>query len=360
MLINQWALTNNQPREGTLGRPLSAQDKEKHMSTETLPQARLTTVASFPANYFLENFALRADNSVLITAMNHREPWYVPPAAATGIAKPILLHTFEQLTMSLTEVEPDVLYLVTSNVYTDHKSSLHRIDLRKWRAGDPIQLQKVMDFPNEARSLNGSCLVGPRTILVADSAASLIWRVDLPKDGGTPLARIWVRHESMGNYPGQMKPEQPGVNGIRYAAKLGYLYYTATAKKVFMRVQVNAETLEAVGEPEHVSAGRMADDFCIDENAGVAYLTTDRENTIDCVSLNPAKNSDRFIVAGDPLNEELVGPSSAAWGKLPGEYGKAAFVTTDGGTASPLPDGVRRPAKLLRVEFPEVPAALRP
>jgi sugar lactone lactonase YvrE len=262
--------------------------------------------------------------------------------------------------MSLTEVEPDLLYLVTSNVYTDHKSSLHRIDLRKWRAGDPIQLQKVMDFPNEARSLNGSCLVGPRTILVADSAASLIWRVDLPKDGGTPVARVWLRHESMGNYPGQMKPEQPGVNGIRYAAKLGYLYFTATAKKVFMRVQVNAETLDAVGEPEHVSAGRMADDFCIDENAGVAYLTTHRENTIDCVSLNPAKNSDRFIVAGDPLNEELIGPSSAAWGRLPGDYGKVAFVTTDGGTASPLPDGVRRPAKLLRVEFPEVPAALRP
>ena len=329
------------------------------MSRETLPQAKLTTVSSFPANYFLENFALRADNSVLITAMNHRELWYVPPAAATETAKPILLHTFEQLAMSLTEVEPDVFYLVTSNVYTDHKSSLHRIDLRNWRAGDPIQPQKVLDFPNEARSLNGSCLIGPRTILVADSAASLIWRVDLPKDGGTPVARVWLRHESMGAYPGQMKPEQPGVNGIRYAAKLGYLYYTATAKKVFMRVQVNAETLDAVGEPEHVSARRMADDFCIDENAGVAYLTTHRENTIDCVSLNPAKNSDLFIVAGDPLNEELIGPSSAAWGRLPGEYGKVAFVTTDGGTASPLPDGVRRPAKLLRVEFPEVPAALR-
>ena len=323
------------------------------------PQARLTTVASFPANYFLENLVVPADNSVLITGMNHKELWYVQPAAATETVQPILLHTFEQLTMSLTEVEPDVFYLVTSNVYTDHKSSLHRVDLRNGKPGDPIQPRKVLDFPNEARSLNGSCLIGPRTILVADSFASLIWRTDLPKDGGTPVTRVWLRHESMGNYPGQMKPEQPGVNGIRYAAKLGYLYYTATAKKLFMRVRVNAETLNAVGEPEHVSVGRMADDFCIDENAGVAYVTTHRENTIDCVSLNPAKNSERFIVAGDPLNEEFVGPSSAAWGRLPGQYGKVAFVTTDGGTASPLPDGVRRPAKLLRVEFPEAPAALR-
>ena len=124
-------------------------------------------------------------------------------------------------------------------------------------------------------------------------------------------------------------------------------------------MKVNAETLDAIGEPEHVSVGRMADDFCIDENSGVAYVTTHRENTIDCVSLNPAKNTDLFIVAGDPLNEEFVGPSSAAWGRLPGEYGKVAYVTTDGGTASPLPDGVRRPAKLLRVEFPEAPDALR-
>ena len=105
--------------------------------------------------------------------------------------------------------------------------------------------------------------------------------------------------------------------------------------------------------------GRMADDFCIDESAGVGYLTTHRENTIECVSLNPANNSNRFIVAGDPLNEELIGPSSTAWSRLPEEYGKVAFVTTDGGTASPLPDGVRRPARLLRVEFPEAPAALR-
>lgn len=156
-----------------------------------------------------------------------------------------------------------------------------------------------------------------------------------------------------------MKPEQPGVNGIRYSAKLGYLYYTATAKKLFMRVQVNAKTLDPTGEPEHVSVGRMADDFCLDENAGVAYLTTHRENTIDCVSLNPAKNIYRFIVAGDPLNEELVGPSSAASGRFPGEYGKVAFVTTDGGDALPLPDGVRRPARFLRVEFPEAPEALR-
>jgi sugar lactone lactonase YvrE len=322
-------------------------------------QAELTTVASFPTNYFLENFALRADNSALITAMNHRELWFVPSAAVGRIAEPILLHTFEQLTVSLVEVEPDVFYLTTSNLYTDHKSSLHRIDLRGWKAGEPIQPRKIFEFSEEVRALNGICMIGPRTILIADSAAGLIWRVDLNEDGTVAAAEVWLRHESMKNYPGQVKPEQPGINGLRYAARLGYLYYTATAKKLFMRVKVNADTLDAAGEPEHVSAGRMADDFCIDENAGVAYLTTHRENTIECVSLNPAQNTDRFIVVGDPFNENLIGPSSAAWSRIPGEYGRIAYVTTDGGTASPAPDGVRRPAKLLRIECPEPPGPLR-
>jgi hypothetical protein len=321
-------------------------------------QARLITVASFPENYLLENLAVRADNSVLITALNHRQLWYVP-SDARQLAKPFLLHTFDELTLSLTEVGPEVFYLCTSNVYTDHRSSLHRIDLRNWHEGHSIQPHKVLNFPVKAGALNGSCLIRAQTILVTDSIASLIWRVDLPNDGATPVARVWLQHESMGNYPGQMKPEQAGVNGIRYAPKLGNFYYTATAKKLFMRVPVNPQTLDAPGEPEHVSAGRMADDFCIDEEAGVAYATTHRENTIDCISLDPAKNSERYIVAGEPFTEELIGPSSAAWSRVPGEYGKAAYGITDGSTASPPADGVRRPAKLLRVEFPRVPEALR-
>jgi hypothetical protein len=35
----------------------------------------------------------------------------------------------------------------------------------------------------------------------------------------------------------------------------------------------------------------MGDDFCIDDNAGVAYIATHRQNTIDRVSLNPSENT---------------------------------------------------------------------
>jgi hypothetical protein len=96
----------------------------------------------------------------------------------------------------------------------------------------------------------------------------------------------------------------------------------------------------------------MGDDFCIDEDTEVLYLTTHRQNTIDRVSMNPAANSGfTQSVVGDPYTEELIGPSSCIWGRDAGEYGRVAYFVTDGGTASPPPDGVVRPAQVLRVQF---------
>jgi hypothetical protein len=119
-----------------------------------------------------------------------------------------------------------------------------------------------------------------------------------------------------------------------------------------MRVRVDAATGEPADEPEFVAGGTMADDFCIDENAGVAYLTTHRENTIDRVPLRPGQHgAQRDIVAGEPFTQQLVGPSSVAWGRGPNDYGRVAYVTTDGGTTAPPPDGIVRPAQLLRIEF---------
>ena len=95
----------------------------------------------------------------------------------------------------------------------------------------------------------------------------------------------------------------------------------------------------------------MFDDFCIDEDAGALYATTHRQNTIDRVSMDPGENSGfTQSVAGDPFTEALIGPSSGAWSRRPGDHGKAAYFICDGGTASPPPGGPR-PAKLLWVTF---------
>jgi hypothetical protein len=99
----------------------------------------------------------------------------------------------------------------------------------------------------------------------------------------------------------------------------------------------------------------------LSEVAGFAYAARHRGNTLDRVPLASGHGSEVRHLAGDPLNEELLGPSSAAWGRRPADPGQVAYVTTDGGRTAPPPDGIIRNAALLRVELqpaakPEPPA----
>lgn len=104
--------------------------------------------------------------------------------------------------MSFVEPEPDIFYLCTSDGYATHASNLYRIDLRNWNPGEEVKPEIVLTFPHEVRALNGSCLVGPRTILIADCFASLIWRVQLSDDGRSASASVWLKHYSMLYHPG--------------------------------------------------------------------------------------------------------------------------------------------------------------
>jgi hypothetical protein len=168
----------------------------------------------------------------------------------------------------------------------------------------------VLEFPEPRVGLNGGCLIAPDTLLIA-GAANLIWRVDLPKNGGGASARVWLQHDNMKNRPGEKKPEQPGVNGIRYAPHTHHLYYTSTSQQLMMRVRVDPTSLEPAALPEFIAGGRQWDDFIIDEDAGVAYVTTHRDNTIDRVRLEPDGNREGWtVVAGEPFSELLVGPSA--------------------------------------------------
>jgi sugar lactone lactonase YvrE len=229
-----------------------------------------------------------------------------------------------------------------------------------------VKPTRVLTFDQPA-GLNGSCLLAPRVILLADSLAGVIWRVDLADDGLTATASVWLRHHTMAPDPdnGFTSPlgPQPGINGIGYAARTNAVYYTSTAQKLFMRVAVDPATHTPAGQPEIVAADITADDFCLDENVSVAYLTTHTDNTIVRVPIHPGDDGvTRSVVAGDPFTEQLVGPSSAAWARGRTDYGRIAYVTTDGGhTATtyhrPGSDEIIRPARVLRAQFdPEQPA----
>ena len=317
-----------------------------------VPAVTLTPVAYFPEKYFLENLAVRADGSVLITAVLQKELWCVPGPEPRAETAPVLVHTFDHLVMGIAEAEPDVFVVCLTDGYTTHESHLVRIDLSGWTPGQPVSPEVIFTFDDRVRALNGACLLGPGVMVIADCFAGLIWRIDLADGTRSATARIWLQDDTMAWDPDSEiePPPQPGVNGVRYGPKTGYLYYTSTAQKVFMRVPVDPGTYEPAGAPEFVAAIDNADDFCLDEDAGFAYVTRHRANTLDRVPLRPRHGSEVRHLAGDPFDPVLAGPSSAFWGRRPGDYGRVAYVTTDGGTTAP-PGGIVRRAALLRAEF---------
>ncbi len=315
-----------------------------------IPQARLTVVAEFPEHFFLENLAVCADGSMLVTVQNRKELWFVPAPGDILPVQPFHLHDFEFNTLFVVEWQPERFLLGVADVYDTREAKLYEIDLTGWSPGAPVAPRLLLEFPEPRVGLNGACLISPNVLLAA-GMAELIWRVELGADSSAS-ACVWLRHDSMKNRPGEKKPEQPGINGLQFDAATGYVYYTTTSQQMMLRVKIDPATHAPAGLPEFVAGGRQWDDFLIDETAQLAYVTTHRENTIDRVRLAHDGNREgNIVIAGDPLTETLIGPSAAAWGRGPGEHGRVAYVSTDGGTAQP-PDGIYRTAKVLRVELP--------
>jgi hypothetical protein len=322
-----------------------------------MPDSAITveTFALFPKSYFLENLATRADGSILVTVPNQGELWYVPKTAGKLPVIPVLLDTLDGLPMGIVEVEPDVFYVCTMG-----EAALERYDLRDWTPGAAVTRERVFTFPTTASGLNGACLLGPNVLLIADGTAGLIWRLDLADDGRSAKATVWLRHNTMAagwDLPqvvltSKVTIPYPGVNGVRFASKTNFLYYTGCAQQLFVRIAVDPRTLEAVGSPEVMESGILsADDFCIDEEVGVAYIGTHVANTIRRVSLNPTTSRKVDIVFGEPFNDKLVGPSSLYW--APKAEGSVGYITTDGGLLAPGPDGIVHPPALLRFTLKE-------
>jgi len=105
------------------------------MPMSPVPAVTLTPVAYFPENYFLENLAVRADGSVLITAVLQKELWCVPGPEPRVDVRPVLVHTFEYMVSGIAEVQPDVFVICVCDAYESQKAYLVRLDLARSYAG---------------------------------------------------------------------------------------------------------------------------------------------------------------------------------------------------------------------------------
>ncbi|QKX61761.1 uncharacterized protein TRUGW13939_08917 [Talaromyces rugulosus] len=320
-----------------------------------MEETKATEIASFPPNYLLENIVVRHDGSIIITAYNQRELYYLTNPDL-GPVKPRLIHTFEHYPTGIVEGQPDVFYISTITIMRDKDEKgpcrLYKLDMRKFKSDKSPIPELFLTFPAEARGLNGSCALSRSVFLLADSWSSQIWRVDIPeegKGGGPPSVRSWHKHDMMDRSTDPRKADVPGVNGIKYHSGTHHVYFTTTSQTIFASIKVNPDTLESIGDPVEVTDRWMwADDFIIDEIANVAYVTTHRQNSIEQIDL---KTGAQRTCIGTPVRPDLLlGPTCGAWTQNPEDHGRRAYFLTEGGHMNPY-EGVFRNAKVLRVEF---------
>ncbi len=88
------------------------------MTITPVPAVTLTPVAHFPEYYFLENLAVRADGSVLVTAVLQKELWCVPGPEPCVEVEPVLVQAFEHPVTGIVEAEPDVFIINLTEGYT--------------------------------------------------------------------------------------------------------------------------------------------------------------------------------------------------------------------------------------------------
>jgi hypothetical protein len=110
-----------------------------------------------------------------------------------------------------------------------------------------------------------------------------------------------------------------------------------------MRVRVDGETLAPVRVPEYLGGDKMMDDFLLDEEVGVAYVTTPRKNNIEPMFLEPDRNEERESLAGNPFDEDLVGPSQVLNSGRPRRARPSDFRSDPFGTVCPTGLSESRP-----------------
>src|SRR5258705_2458158 len=156
--------------DGVGEQPLKPSRPEKETTMATTAPANITTIARVPEHYFLENLAVRADGSILVTVLNHKQLWYVPAPHGSQPVTPALVHTFDGFAMGIVETEPDIFY-----VSTLHQATLERVDMRGWIPGAPVKPTRVLTFDQPA-GLNGSCPLAPPGLPLGDSLGRVVWR----------------------------------------------------------------------------------------------------------------------------------------------------------------------------------------
>jgi hypothetical protein len=298
-------------------------------------------VHEFPSSTWVENIAVRSSGELLVSIVTSPDLYYIDPASPST---PALIASFPLSlaagVIGITEVKPDVFYVLTSNFSLATlslglgSSIVHSIDLTAYKASTNTGaiVKNVTAIPDVSFSNGLATLDASKSLVViADSIGGAAWVLN----GKTGAYKVLLNETEMAPAGSGLAL---GINGVRVlpvSSNKVYIYFDNTSQGLFCRVPLSLATLKKTGPVEILAnlttMGLKTDDFALDPKEDVAYLAC-QQNQILRIPLGggPAVN----VLGG--LNETVVaGPTSVAIAR--GRDCEGSFyVTTNGGTLEPI------------------------
>ncbi|MBI5420052.1 MAG: ester cyclase [Deltaproteobacteria bacterium] len=293
----------------------------------TLLAAPAREVAAFAAGQFLESVLVEEKGSLLVTHLfTNRISRITPAGEASVFAELDLGQPVEPLNLDFSKpvARAGVVCIAAAkdgSIYAtvfSPKPEFHGV----WRITPEGKGSPYAPLPGAF--LNGIALDDFGNIHVADSDGKL-WR--LP--AGKREAEVWLEHPLIArrSFVGFL----PGANGIQIRKDTVYVTNSDTGNVIRIRIQPD----RSAGKPEVYATGICGDDFAIDADENL-YVTTHAFNSV----IRVGRDGSRAVIAGP--EQGVVGPASAAFGRLPGDE-DSLYVVTDGGLFAPIPGVEIRP-----------------
>ncbi|KAK3346552.1 hypothetical protein B0T25DRAFT_462459 [Lasiosphaeria hispida] len=290
-------------------------------------------VTQFPDPSWIENIAVRPNGDLLLTQLSFGPGTHLfsipnpsgPSPAVTTV------HTFPTVAtlFGITEAAPDLFVLVGGNASTPGAFYAWTVDFRHAGGGASAspaitEIAHLTDavVPNGVTSIpaHGRDEVG--VVLVADSLAGLVWRVDAASGAYDVAVRVPELAPPVGAGASAV-----GVNGLKWHR--GYLYWTNSALVGVYRVRVGRDGMVGEGAMvEKIAAidAGFLDDFAVDED-GVVWVVTNSDNRLLAVRVGDGES---VVVRGGVADRAVLGGTAAAFGRGRSD-GKVLYVTTCGG-----------------------------
>ena len=310
--------------------------------------------------YGFENLYARANGQLLVTAaFPTARIWQVDPLS---ILPPIMLQEFPSFTgtLGITELMPDMFYIVLANNTKPGSGSIFSVDMRRFlvlpngTVSTPPVVREVAHLPSSV-ALNGMTHMaeGDDFVLTADSTLGGIWKTNVETGNST----IIIKDPTMNPLPNTVGVAAYAVNGIR--VQNNTLYYTNSGAQTLHRMPVilpspfstlptclrnsSDSRLFLQLHPDGSSAGPAgliaspiyADDFAIDQ-WGFLYMASPANALLRVDS----RTGQQTVLAGNfnSSTSDIVGPTSVRFGRGVSDR-SSVYLSTNGGSFSCAPPG---------------------